>query len=79
MVDSPAEAPPDGSPEAVGLDAMAVGTQMSDQFLELLGLWTQQMTALAEAGIDPTPLVQALARMLHSAADQLDSGAARGG
>ncbi len=53
---------------------MAVGEQMSDQFVELLGVWTEQLTALAEIGVDPTPLLQSLARTLRSAADQLDPG-----
>jgi hypothetical protein len=70
-----ADVPPNGSP-APGredrLDVEAVGRQMSEQFLELLGLWTQQMTALAEVGVDPTPLVRSLARTLRSAASQLD-------
>jgi hypothetical protein len=67
--------PPNGSP-APGrddrLDVEAIGMQMSEQFLELLGLWTQQMTALAEIGVDPTPLVRSLARTLRSTAGQLD-------
>ena len=71
----PPDAPSNGSPATGGgggLDVEALGAHMSDQFLELLGLWTQQMTALAEAGIDPSPLVRALARTLRSAAGQLD-------
>jgi hypothetical protein len=70
-----ADVPPNGSPapgREDGLDVEAVGRQMSEQFLELLGLWTQQMTALAEVGVDPTPLVRSLARTLRSAAGQLD-------
>jgi hypothetical protein len=77
MADSaPADdVPTNGSP-APGkedrLDVEAMAEHMSAQFLELLGLWAQQMTALAKAGVDPTPLVQSLARTLRSAAGQLD-------
>jgi hypothetical protein len=70
-----ADVPSNGSPDPHrdgGLDVEALGMQMSEQFLELLGLWTQQMTALAEIGVDPTPLVRSLARTMRSAADQLD-------
>jgi len=65
---------PNGSPdgEPGPLDVAAIGAQMSDQFVELLGLWMQQMTALAQVGIDPTPLLQSLAYTLRSTAEQLD-------
>ena len=72
---APADVPPNGSPASDGgggLDVDAIVGHMSEQFLELLGLWTQQLTALAEAGIDPSPLVRSLARTLRSAAGQLD-------
>jgi hypothetical protein len=78
----PADVPANGSPAPGGdggLDVDAIGAQMSEQFLELLGLWTQQMTALAEVGVDPTPLVRSLARTLRSAAGQLDPHAEPGG
>jgi hypothetical protein len=76
MVDSHADPLPHGSPAAGQVDVEAVGAQMSQHFAELLGVWTQQMTSLAELGVDPTPLVLALARTLRSAADQLDPGGA---
>lgn len=76
MVDPRADAASSGSssvpPGPEGLDALAVGARMSDQFIEMLGLWTEQLTALADVGVDPTPLLRSLARTLHSAADQLD-------
>jgi hypothetical protein len=74
--------PTNGSP-APGtedrIDVEALGAQMSEQFLELLGLWTQQMSALAEIGVDPTPLVRSLARTMRSAAGQLDPQPDAGG
>ena len=76
-----ADVPPNGSPEpgrGEGLDAEALGLHMSDQFVELLGLWTQQMTSLAEAGVDPSPLVRTLAGTLRWAADQLDPAGVSG-
>lgn len=76
MAEPPA-AQPNGSSD-LGLDLEGLGAQMSDHFLELVSLWTQQMTALARAGIDPTPLVQALARTLRATADQLDPTPASG-
>jgi hypothetical protein len=78
---APADVPPNGSPARGvegGLDVDAIVADMSEQFLELLGLWTQQLTALAEAGIDPSPLVRSLARTLRSAAGQLDPHAEPG-
>ena len=75
-----ADVPTNGSPaqgEDDGLDVEALGAHLSEQFLELLGLWTQQMTALAQAGVDPTPLVRSLAGTLRWAADQLDPLGAR--
>lgn len=78
---APADVPSNGSPAPGGDDALdveGIGALMSEQFLELLGLWTQQMSALAEAGIDPTPLVRSLARTLRSAAGQLDPHAEAG-
>jgi hypothetical protein len=47
MVDPRADAAPSGpspgSPPEGGLDSVAVGEQMSDQFVELLGVWTEQL------------------------------------
>ncbi|HEX8805040.1 MAG TPA: hypothetical protein VF743_12630 [Acidimicrobiales bacterium] len=62
--------------EPPGLDDLDVGGQMADQFVELLGLWTEQMAALAQSGVDPRPLVRTLASTLRTAADQLEAAAA---
>jgi hypothetical protein len=75
MADSPAAQPADKAPD-LAVDVEALGAQMSEHFLELVSLWTQQMTALARAGIDPTPLVKAVAQTLRSTADQLDPDSA---
>jgi hypothetical protein len=82
MVEPPADVSANGSPESPEpgpIDVESIGVRMSEQFLEIVGLWTQQLGALAEAGIDPTPLVQALARTLRTAADKLDPGGAAAG
>ncbi|HEY8524932.1 MAG TPA: hypothetical protein VIL48_08225 [Acidimicrobiales bacterium] len=75
MVDPPSpSAGPSGRALDAALDAEALGAQMSGNLLDLVGAWTDQMRALAEAGVDPAPLVRALARTLRAVADQLDPG-----
>ena len=49
-----------------------VAAAMAQQLSDLLDNWLDQVTEITKAGIDPTPLLQALAGFMRSAADQLD-------
>lgn len=52
--------------------AHEIGTAMVEQLGVLLDRWLAQITELVERDIDPAPLLRGLARLMRSAADQLD-------
>jgi hypothetical protein len=61
-------------PDEVGitLDGEDLGTLMMQQLAALIDDWTKVVEALAEHGVDPTPVLQTLASTLRATADQLD-------
>ncbi|HLM29592.1 MAG TPA: hypothetical protein VK360_06685 [Acidimicrobiales bacterium] len=66
--------------EGVAADAADienVGTTMVQELTQLLGSWEAQALTLAERGVDPRPLLAALAQNLRTVADSLDGGVAR--
>lgn len=64
---------PDGNRgPASGPDPAALAVTMMNQLTDLLGAWEADALALAERGVDPRPLLAALARNLRAVADQLD-------
>ena len=56
----------------VVLDAESLGGLMIGQLFDLLESWTKMLEAVAQQGVDPTPLLRSLASTLRNAADQLD-------
>lgn len=60
------------SDDAALQHAHEVGTAMVEQLGVLLDRWLVQITELVDNDIDPAPLLRGLARLMHSAADQLD-------
>jgi hypothetical protein len=54
------------------LDGEQLGSLMMQQLAGLIESWTSVLEALAQNGVDPTPLLQTLARTLRDTADQLD-------
>jgi hypothetical protein len=61
-----------GSPSpAAPLDPEQVAGVMVQQLTDMLAGWEHQALALAERGVDPRPLLAALAANLHTVADQL--------
>jgi hypothetical protein len=53
-------------------DGQELGTMLLGQLDELVNSWAKVIEVVAEHGIDPTPLLQSLARTLRATADQLD-------
>ena len=60
-----------GSPSPAALDPEQVAGVMVQQLTDMLAGWEHQALALAERGVDPRPLLAALAANLHTVADQL--------
>lgn len=56
----------------ITLDGEDLGTLMMQQLGDLIDDWTKVVEALAEHGVDPTPVLQTLANTLRATADQLD-------
>jgi hypothetical protein len=65
------------SPDTTAADIENVGTTMVQELTQLLGSWEAQALTLAERGVDPRPLLAALAQNLRTVADSLDGGLAR--
>jgi hypothetical protein len=61
----------DGGEDDLG-DGHAIGLMMMRQLTDLVESWGTVLEAVAEHGVDPTPLMQSLARTLRATADQLD-------
>jgi hypothetical protein len=53
-------------------DGQELGTMLLGQLDDLITSWAKVIEVVAEHGIDPTPLLQSLARTLRATADQLD-------
>jgi hypothetical protein len=53
-------------------DGHEIGVLMMQQLTALVESWATVLEALAENGVDPTPLLQSLASTLRATADQLD-------
>ena len=53
-------------------DGRELGTIMMQQLGDLVDSWAKVLEAVAEQGVDPTPLLKALAGTLRDTADQLD-------
>ena len=53
------------------LDPEKVAGVMVQQLTDMLAGWEHQALGLAERGVDPRPLLAALAANLHTVADQL--------
>lgn len=49
-----------------------VGALLMGQLEDLIDSWAKVIEVVAQHGIDPTPLLQTLARTLRATADQLD-------
>jgi hypothetical protein len=64
---------PERSVEAF-LEGHDIGRLMMQQLTDLLQRWGDLLEALARRGVDPAPLLQALAQTLRDAADQFDPG-----
>jgi hypothetical protein len=58
-------------------DGQELGTMLLGQLSELVDSWAKVIEVVAEHGIDPTPLLQSLARTLRATADQLDPATPR--
>jgi hypothetical protein len=54
------------------LDGERLGSLMIQQLGDLIDSWTQVLEAVAQHGVDPTPMLQTLAGTLRSTADMLD-------
>jgi hypothetical protein len=54
------------------LDGERLGTLMIQQLGDLIDSWTQVLEAVAQHGVDPTPMLQTLAGTLRTTADMLD-------
>jgi hypothetical protein len=52
-------------------DPEQVAAIMVEQLTDMLAGWERHALALAERGVDPRPLLRALAANLHTVADQL--------
>jgi hypothetical protein len=80
---APGDVAPNGEPtEGDAADAAEienVGTTMVQELTQLLGSWEAQALTLAERGVDPRPLLAALAQNLRTVADSLDGGLAGSG
>jgi hypothetical protein len=53
------------------VDPEQAAAVMIEQLTDMLAGWERQALALAERGVDPRPLLAALAANLHTVADQL--------
>lgn len=53
-------------------DGHEIGVMMMQQLTDLVHSWGTVLEAVAENGVDPTPLMQSLANTLRATADQLD-------
>jgi len=62
----------DGDRDAGLGDAHEIGVMMMQQLTDLVSSWGTVLEAVAENGVDPTPLLRSLARTLRATADQLD-------
>jgi len=49
-----------------------VGALLMGQLEDLIDSWAKVIEVVAQHGVDPTPLLQTLARTLRATADQLD-------
>jgi hypothetical protein len=55
------------------VDARELGLIMMQQLGDLVDSWAKVLEAVAEQGVDPTPLMRTLAGTLRLTADQLDA------
>jgi hypothetical protein len=53
-------------------DGRELGQIMMEQLSDLVESWAKVLEAVAEQGVDPTPLLKVLAGTLRATADQLD-------
>jgi hypothetical protein len=73
-------APTDPSPSAPdgnGSGVVSPAETMVRELTDMLASWESQALALADQGIDPRPLLRALAANLRSVAEQLEGGLAQ--
>jgi len=54
------------------LDGHEIGVMMMRQLTDLVDSWANVLEAVAQNGVDPTPLLHTLARTLRATADELD-------
>jgi len=64
----------DGAEQGPGevLDGHEIGVMMMRQLTDLVDSWANVLEAVAQNGVDPTPLLRVLAQTLRATADQLD-------
>jgi hypothetical protein len=70
--DGPAE-PAEATEVSDELDLGTLGSLMVQQLGTLLDSWTDALEVVVRHGVDPTPVLQTLARTLRATADQLDT------
>jgi hypothetical protein len=54
------------------IDGHEIGVMMMRQLTDLVDSWANVLEAVAQNGVDPTPLLHTLAQTLRATADELD-------
>ena len=72
----PSPDPSPTTPDGNGSAAVSPAETMVRELTDMLASWESQSLALADQGIDPRPLLRALAANLRAVAEQLEGGLA---
>ena len=72
----PSPDPSPTTPDDDGAAAVSPAETMVRELTDMLASWESQALALADQGIDPRPLLRALAANLRAVAEQLEGGLA---